>query len=62
MVKMTYVPNTIRTPTHGVDFSHDLGRELKIANGAAVRSVEEKEEKKKERMQKEKGRKAIFYR
>jgi hypothetical protein len=21
-VKMTYVPNTIRIPTHGVDFSH----------------------------------------
>jgi hypothetical protein len=22
MVKTTYVPNTIRIPTHGVDFSH----------------------------------------
>jgi hypothetical protein len=57
-VKTTYVPNTIRISTHGVDFSHkgsDFRGELKIANGVTARWVEEKEEREKERMKKEKG-------
>jgi hypothetical protein len=59
MVKTTYLPNTIRISTHGVNFSHikssDFGEDLEIINGAVARWVEEKEGRGKERRKKEEG-------
>jgi hypothetical protein len=57
---MTYVSNTIRIPTYGVDFytnGSDLGRELEISNEDAVNRGEKR---KKEMRKKEKVRGALL--
>jgi hypothetical protein len=63
-VKTTYVPNTIRIPTHGVNFSHQgLGFGERTQNRQwSRRKVSRGEGRKKLRRKKEKGRGAIFCR
>jgi hypothetical protein len=56
---MTYVPNTIRISSHGIDFSHQVVRfeeRTQNRNRTAAKWVEEKEGRKKEIEQEERKR------
>jgi hypothetical protein len=62
MVKTTYLPNTIRIPTHGVDFSYQglrFGERTRNRQWSRRRVSREGRKKEKEE-EKEKGRGAIF--
>jgi hypothetical protein len=64
MVKTTYVPNTIRIPTHGVDFSHQGLRFWGRTRNRqwSCRKVSRGEGRKREREEEGRGRGAIFCR